>query len=594
MLYDAWTSKELVILKPLSGPDDPKLRLPIETLMSDLNYKIQRDLFLQGFANVQRIKYNDPKSFYAVAGIHGLPYEPYNEDGEMTGGYCHHGDTLFPTWHRPYVSLLEMLIYDEASDIVKGYPDDREEKNIYQKGLEDVRFPYWDWASPSTLCQGMPSVLSEEYVTVTTLRDTGEEEIRIRNPLRAYTLPVNLGTMGSVGDTSNPTQRPYDPDACITPYTPSGYATVRHPNENYLSNMDSTNLEIVRSCSSKFRPSICDILLVEDWLYFSNHNNETNEDDKDYKHYSSIEGVHDSVHDAIGGLGGHMGYTDIAGFDPIFFLHHANVDRLVAIWQAIHPDHPDSWIIGDDKLAPLKPFLKTETEYWTSDDVRNIKNLGYTYPELKDPISPKELLKDMLNYYQPIPNSNIKWKLTITVKKNKVGSPFQVRAFIDLPTRSTDSSTPPITSPNFAGFVSIFARGSETNCEKCKSSQDAVVNGEIDLTACMQRLGIINKKNKKVYKPLPKPKNDQSRQPEYDPSRQSEYDPSLQHTPKDLNERITLMFVLKDNSRLSFKNVGFKSAGCWEIDYSENITNPNYNYLGGIVPDVIKKQPSLL
>lgn len=29
---------------------------------------------------------------------------------------------------------------------------------------------------------------------------------------------------------------------------------------------------------------------------------------------------------------------EIAGFDPIFWLHHANVDRLFAMWQAVYPE----------------------------------------------------------------------------------------------------------------------------------------------------------------------------------------------------------------------------------------------------------------
>jgi hypothetical protein len=28
-----------------------------------------------------------------------------------------------------------------------------------------------------------------------------------------------------------------------------------------------------------------------------------------------------------------MWYTEVAAFDPIFFLHHCNVDRLLALWQ---------------------------------------------------------------------------------------------------------------------------------------------------------------------------------------------------------------------------------------------------------------------
>jgi tyrosinase len=100
--------------------------------MSKPEYKKQRDLFLQGFAKVQQRDPKDPKSFFAVAGIHGLPYEPYDllpgekiphrdwnkRESNRWGGYCHHGDILFPTWHRPYVLLLEMLIYEAAEEIV--------------------------------------------------------------------------------------------------------------------------------------------------------------------------------------------------------------------------------------------------------------------------------------------------------------------------------------------------------------------------------------------------------------------------------------------------------------------------------------------
>lgn len=98
-----------------------RTRLPIEVLMNVREYKKQRDLFLQGFANVQRRNFNDVRSYFKVAGIHGLPYDSYNEKDrtpKIQGGYCRHSDILFPTWHRLYVLLIERLIYDEAKEIV--------------------------------------------------------------------------------------------------------------------------------------------------------------------------------------------------------------------------------------------------------------------------------------------------------------------------------------------------------------------------------------------------------------------------------------------------------------------------------------------
>jgi tyrosinase len=51
----------------------------------------------------------------------------------------------------------------------------------------------------------------------------------------------------------------------------------------------------------------------------------------------SLESVHDLIHGMTGG-DGHMTYLDYSAFDPLFMLHHAMVDRLFAIYQALHPD----------------------------------------------------------------------------------------------------------------------------------------------------------------------------------------------------------------------------------------------------------------
>lgn len=50
-----------------------------------------------------------------------------------------------------------------------------------------------------------------------------------------------------------------------------------------------------------------------------------------------IEYIHNLIHNCVGGLGT-MADLRVAAFDPIFYLHHANVDRLFAMWQALNPD----------------------------------------------------------------------------------------------------------------------------------------------------------------------------------------------------------------------------------------------------------------
>jgi tyrosinase len=59
---------------------------------------------------------------------------------------------------------------------------------------------------------------------------------------------------------------------------------------------------------------------------------------------------HGTMHNAVGGPGGFMGGFNTAALDPIFWLHHANIDRLWAVWRAMDPLHVDpvdaAWLTG--------------------------------------------------------------------------------------------------------------------------------------------------------------------------------------------------------------------------------------------------------
>lgn len=64
----------------------------------------------------------------------------------------------------------------------------------------------------------------------------------------------------------------------------------------------------------------------------------------------------------------------------------SNVDRLFAIWQAIHPKEEARryWFERpEDGRKELRPFRKDKAgTYWNSDDVYDTTKLGYTYSDL--------------------------------------------------------------------------------------------------------------------------------------------------------------------------------------------------------------------
>jgi tyrosinase len=89
-----------------------------------------------------------------------------------------------------------------------------------------------------------------------------------------------------------------------------------------------------------------------------------------YNDFSSlINGIHGSVHIWTGGT---MGTYDSPA-DPVFWLHHGNLDRLWWQWynNPLAGNHQNPPLTGSD--AVMDPWSYTEP------DIRNITGLGYNY-----------------------------------------------------------------------------------------------------------------------------------------------------------------------------------------------------------------------
>lgn len=106
--------------------------------------------------------------------------------------------------------------------------------------------------------------------------------------------------------------------------------------------------------------------------------------DPDYFDYEGqIEGgIHGYVHCTVGPTCpvAHMGDVPVAGNDPVFYTHHANIDRLWACWQNLHStpagdwqDQPFSFVdeTGTMQTQPVKNFLDSTSLGYVYDNVAN-------------------------------------------------------------------------------------------------------------------------------------------------------------------------------------------------------------------------------
>ncbi|OAR03172.1 hypothetical protein LLEC1_07414 [Akanthomyces lecanii] len=331
------------------------------------------DLFILALSSLMSVSQDDASSYYQIAGIHGAPFQPYNGvtafGRNVQSGYCMHNSVLFPTWHRPYLSLFETRMYALANTIAAQFGDD--EADEYQKAAAEFRVPYWDWSSYAPAGEShFPDVFWNAKIS-----QYGPNGLQtIKNPLYSYQF------------------RPLDSRALSISPLNRWPETKRSPDTRY-SDPPSDNSQ-VSSAMYRRTPQIQQRLYnmyssYNDYQSFSNKAWAT----ENNRYADSIESLHDLVH-TYTGLGGHMAYIPIAAFDPLFFLHHANVDRLVAIWQVLNND---SWIspmraeeqtfaaprgTWQDGSTPLYPFAASDNgDMWTSDMARSTESFGYTYAD---------------------------------------------------------------------------------------------------------------------------------------------------------------------------------------------------------------------
>jgi len=366
---------------------------------------------MRAWKGIKELPPEDERSFFRLGGYHGEPFRGGGwGNSAYWGGYCNHGNVLFPTWHRMYLVKLEEALQSIA-------------------GCKDVMMAYWDETSADSLKNGIPWAL--------TVKDFVLDGVTIPNPLRSFVFskPIKDHINGD------------DPDYS----KPKGYETVRYPlsglvgtsadkakteehnaqfpdydknvallNTNIVNWLTSTVVVKGQVVGSQVAKKYRSCLDAPNFTVFSNTSSSAqwNDERPGSAVVVPLESPHNSMHLAVGGYdapgfdaspiegaNGDMGENDTAGLDPIFYFHHCFVDRVFWLWQKKHgcTDHldiiaeypgtnsvdsqgptpgtaPNSWLTLE---SPLNPFKKTEggkQRPYTSLDCINIeKQLGFTY-----------------------------------------------------------------------------------------------------------------------------------------------------------------------------------------------------------------------
>ncbi|KAH9980147.1 photo-regulated tyrosinase [Lactifluus volemus] len=510
-------------------------RREINDLIQD---PVQFSLYIQALTIMFKDSQSDIISHFGIGGIHGLPFKEWDDaggnnpvSGSQWGGYCTHGSMLFPTWHRPYVALYEQVMQRHALDIAGRYQVD---KDTWNTAAQNLRAPYWDWATNS-----LPpaEVISLQSVNIITFDGS---TISVPNPLFQYTF------------------HPIDP-SFRAPYS-QWPMTLRHADStspNATTDVQSLT-DTLESSQGDITSSTYNLLTqVHTWPEFSNHT------PGDGGTSNSLEAIHDGIHVDVGGRG-HMSNTAVAGFDPIFFLHHANVDRMLSLWAALNPRvwvasgpaEGGSWTIpGNATIGPntdLTPFWNTQSGFWHSSGTTKTEALQYTYPEFNN-LKPNEVQQAIANYVeqqyggggaqffsrgpdelrQPLAASAVKpvadavrnpsasqgshprtaesggpgrggpsvvhdWTVRIHVKKYELRESFTVLIFVgpvpDDPSHWRKASS-------YVGSHAAFVNGSADQCANCVAQADVLTEGFVHLNRALGRCSSLSSYEPQVVSP---------------------------------------------------------------------------------------------
>lgn len=268
---------------------------------------------------------------------------------------CPHGNWWFYVWHRGYLGYFEQTIR-------------------YLSGDPNFALPYWDWTTklpqmPDGMFDGVLSPTNDAYKSYT-------------ENLAVFTTFIK-SAVTKYWDSLSPAQKGQ--------LYARGYKELKDAWNDVTGNGVSGNECFATTCSARYlsrtnprldgdttnavsEPTVIAGLLAPEFYNPINYLSFTST--KTCSHNSASSGAptsfsvlegqpHNLVHNCIGGAGaidpgpyGNM-TNNLSPVDPIFFLHHANMDRLWDVWTRKQKSLNQPYLPKPDDLKVLsdEPFL---------------------------------------------------------------------------------------------------------------------------------------------------------------------------------------------------------------------------------------------
>lgn len=394
--------------------------------------------------------YQDQRSFGYWARIHA--------------NNCQHGWEEFLTWHRLYLYYFELEL--------QGYDP-------------TVTLPYWDWTDEYD--PNFPTSLFDATQTAPT--DNGI----IPLAYRCWLTQKGLDQLQKGGQVKPDVLAALQKNVVTTPpgcpgYDPSQFKTynsglrlfqaagVQYGQNKASDNAIMTELGVINPLWHQLRwpggdqtlifesyPSSDDVgRILETPNFFNFGSGPTNN-----HFFGALENVHNLIHNFSGGANpfyktgsnpsdrnnepqfGDMVSAGVTAYDPIFWGHHSNVDRLWAEWETQHPG------AGPDNLSAVLPPFPLSV-----DQTLNIANFGYEYMKSSHvyPASPEVPISRFKSAKTPVQQKVLDDHSRAEVRLHQVlhtpRAGFHIRVFLNAP--DANEKTPLRNNPNYVGQLNTF------------------------------------------------------------------------------------------------------------------------------------------